>query len=164
MAREFRWLAAVHPVFPLAPRPLLLCEDPEIIGSVFYVMERRRGLVIRHEEPPELADDPQRRRRVSEALVDTLADLHAIDVSAGALSELGKPAGFVARQVDGWNARWQRSKIADVSEMDAVAEWLAARIPADAPRPAIVHGDFKLDNVMLIRPILEDSWPSSTGK
>src|SRR5436190_788864 len=75
MAREFRWLSAMHRVFPLAPRPYLLCEDPDIIGSVFYAMERRRGLVIRAEEPPAVAS-PDARRRVSAAMIDALADLH----------------------------------------------------------------------------------------
>ena len=77
MAREYRWLAALNPVFPLAPRPYLLCEDAAVVGSVFYVMERRRGVVVRSEEPLPLRDHPEARRRVSEALVDTLADLHA---------------------------------------------------------------------------------------
>src|SRR5215831_12890067 len=81
MGREYRWLAALHPVFPLAPRPYVLCEDPSIVGSVFYVMERRRGIVVRHDEPMSLANHPETRRRVSEALIDTLADLHAIDIS-----------------------------------------------------------------------------------
>jgi aminoglycoside phosphotransferase (APT) family kinase protein len=149
MAREYRWLAAVNPVFPFAPQPYLLCEDPTIIGSTFYVMERRRGVVLREQEPPELAGNVLARRRISEALVDTLAELHAIDVGGGAISELGRPAGFVRRQVAGWTERWQRAKLADVPEMDAIEAWLAARIPADPSRPAIVHGDFKLDNVML---------------
>jgi aminoglycoside phosphotransferase (APT) family kinase protein len=149
MAREYRWLAALHPVFPLAPEPYLLCEDPSVIGSTFYVMERRRGVVVRHEEPPALAGSRGARRGVSQALVDTLADLHAIDVGSGPIAELGKPAGFVRRQVRGWSDRWQRSKVSDLPEMDAVAAWLAARIPDDPARPAIVHGDFKLDNVML---------------
>ncbi len=149
MAREYRWLAAVHPVFPLAPRPYLLCEDPEVIGSVFYVMERRRGVVVRHEEPPEVADRPDARRRVSGALVDALVDLHAIDVTTGALASLGKPAGFVGRQVRGWTERWHRSKIDDLPEMDDLAEWLSVHLPPDPVSPTIVHGDFKLDNVML---------------
>jgi aminoglycoside phosphotransferase (APT) family kinase protein len=149
MAREYRWLAALHPVFPLAPEPYLLCEDPSVIGSVFYVMERRRGVVVRHEEPPALADNRAARRSVGFALVDTLTDLHAIDVGRGPIAELGKPAGFVRRQVHGWSDRWQRSKVSDLPEMDAIAAWLSARIPDDPARPAIVHGDFKLDNVML---------------
>jgi aminoglycoside phosphotransferase (APT) family kinase protein len=148
MAREFRWLSAMHRVFPLAPRPYLLCEDVDVVGSVFYAMERRRGLVVRAEEPPILAN-PTARRRLSEALIDTLADLHAIDVAAHGLSALGKPAGFVERQVRGWSERWHRSKTTPLPEMDALAEWLRDHVPGDPPKPSVVHGDFKLDNVML---------------
>jgi aminoglycoside phosphotransferase (APT) family kinase protein len=149
MAREYRWLTALHPVFPLGPRVWLLCEDPGIIGSIFYIMERRRGIVVRHDEPPALANHAEARRRVSEALVDTLVKLHAIDVTADALATLGKPSGFVARQVRGWTERWQRSKTTNLPEMNALAEWLISRLPPDPPRPTIVHGDFKLDNIML---------------
>jgi aminoglycoside phosphotransferase (APT) family kinase protein len=148
MAREFRWLSAMHRVFPLAPRPYLLCEDVDVVGSVFYAMERRRGMVVRAEEPPILAN-PTARRRLSEALIDTLADLHAIDVAAHGLSTLGKPAGFVERQVRGWSERWHRSKTTPLPEMDALAEWLRDHLPGDPPTPSVVHGDFKLDNVML---------------
>jgi aminoglycoside phosphotransferase (APT) family kinase protein len=149
MAREYRWLAAMNPVFPLAPRPYALCEDVDVAGSVFYVMERRRGLVIRTEEPAQLADHPDERRRMSAALVDTLASLHNIDIEKNNLTHLGKPAGFVGRQVKGWTERWQRSKIDELPEMEALAEWLVARLPADPVRPTVVHGDFKLDNVMV---------------
>jgi aminoglycoside phosphotransferase (APT) family kinase protein len=149
MAREFRWLAALHPVFPLAPRPYLLCEDPAVIGSVFYAMERRRGIVVRHDEPPGLAGAPGQRRRISEALVDTLVDLHAVSIEAPPLSELGKPEGFVLRQVRGWTERWEHAKTADVAEMNGLARWLAEHLPPEPKRPSIVHGDFKLDNVLL---------------
>ncbi len=149
MAREYRWLAALNPVFPLAPRPYLLCEDAAVVGSIFYIMERRRGVVVRSEEPLPLRDHPEARRRVSEALVDTLAELHGIDVTGGPLAALGKPAGFVDRQVRGWNDRWKASKLDDLPEMDALANWLIARVPPDPDSPAVVHGDFKLDNVLL---------------
>jgi aminoglycoside phosphotransferase (APT) family kinase protein len=149
MAREYRWLAAMHSVFPLAPRPYLLCDDPSVLGVVFYAMERRNGIVVRASEPPELADRPAARRAVSEALVDTLADLHAVDVVGGGLSGLGKPAGFVERQVRGWSDRWVRSKTTALPEMDALAAWLRDRLPPDPAVPSVVHGDFKLDNVML---------------
>jgi aminoglycoside phosphotransferase (APT) family kinase protein len=82
-------------------------------------------------------------------MVDTLAALHAIDVGAHGLSSLGKPAGFVERQVRGWSDRWHRSRTTPLPEMDAVAEWLRAHLPGDPATPAVVHGDFKLDNVML---------------
>jgi aminoglycoside phosphotransferase (APT) family kinase protein len=149
MAREFRWLSAMHRVFPLAPRPYLLCEDTSVIGAVFYAMERRRGIVVRAEEPPELADNPAARRAVSEAVIDTLAELHAVDVSGHGLSALGKPSGFVARQVRGWSERWARSQTTPLPEMDQLAAWLRTNLPSDPVVPSVVHGDFKLDNVML---------------
>ncbi len=149
MAREFHILEALHPVFPLAPRPFLLCEDAGVVGSVFYVMERRRGLVVRAEEPPELDGRPAERRRASAALVDSLAELHAVDVRAHGLDSLGKPAGFVERQVRGWAERWHRSQTGELPEMDALAAWLSGRLPPDPQRPTLVHGDYKLDNVML---------------
>ena len=149
MAREFRILEAVHPVFPLAPRPFVLCEDTSVIGSIFYIMERRHGLVVRVEEPPELANRPAERRRVSEAMVAALASLHNVDISAPKLSSLGKPAGFAERQVSGWRERWQRSQTSNLPEMDMLASWLTAHLPSDPIRPTLVHGDFKLNNVML---------------
>ena len=149
MAREFRVLAAVHPHFSLAPKPYLLCEDTSVIGSVFYVMERRRGITIRTDEPPPIAGNEELRRRISGSVIDTLADLHAIDVQAHGLDALGKPAGFVTRQIRGWTERWHGSKTSDVPQMEALATWLDAHTPADVARPSLVHGDYKLDNVML---------------
>ena len=149
MAREYRVLAAVHPVFPLAPRPYLLCDDPGVGGFVFYVMERRRGVIIRFDEPPELRDRANVRRTISAAMVDTLSDLHAIDVREHGLDALGKPSGFVDRQIRGWTERWHGSKTSDVPEMEQLALWLARRTPDDPQQPALVHGDYKLDNVML---------------
>lgn len=149
MAREYRVLQAVHPHFPLAPRPYLLCEDTGVIGSVFYVMERRRGLTIRTSEPPPIAGDVDLRRRISGSIVDTLADLHAIDVAAHGLDALGRPAGFVARQIRGWTERWHASKTSDVPDMESLASWLDHHVPTDVTRPTLVHGDYKLDNVML---------------
>jgi len=149
MARECRILAAIHPVFPLAPKPYVLCEDATIIGSVFYIMERRHGLVVRYEEPPQLSNHPAERRRVSEALVDVLADLHLVDIATQGLTALGKATGFVERQVSGWRKRWEGSQTSPQPEMDALAEWLVERLPPDPTRPVLLHGDFKLDNVML---------------
>jgi aminoglycoside phosphotransferase (APT) family kinase protein len=149
MAREYRWLAALHPLYPLAPRPYLLCEDLSVLGCVFYVMERRRGLVVRTDEPLPLAGHEDLRRRLSEAMVDTLVDLHSIDVTRGAVADLGKPVGFLDRQVRGWTERWERSRLEPIPSLDAAALWLAAHQPADVIEPAVVHGDFKLDNVLL---------------
>ena len=117
MAREFRILEAVHPVFPLAPQPFVLCEDASVIGSIFYIMERRHGLVVRSAVPPELADGPEARRRASKAMVDALADLHIVDIEAYGLVALGKPAGFVERQVRGWTERWKGSQTSQDHEL-----------------------------------------------
>jgi aminoglycoside phosphotransferase (APT) family kinase protein len=149
MPREYRLLAAIHPVFPLAPRPYLLCEDAGVIGAPFYLMERRRGVVVRREEPPEIGGDPALRRRVGEALVDALVTLHEVDLAAHDLERLGKPAGFLARQVKGWAGRWERARTSEVPAMEQVIAWLGRHLPPDAARPTLVHNDYKLDNVML---------------
>ncbi len=149
MPREYRLLASIHPHFPLAPRPLLLCEDPAVIGAPFYLMERRQGLVVRQIIPPEMGDNLDLRRRLSASMVDTLADLHAIDIEATGLSRIGKPIGFVRRQVEGWAGRWERARTTDLPDMNRAARWLLDHLPADPARPTIVHNDYKLDNVML---------------
>jgi len=149
MPREYRLLAAIHPHFNLAPKPYLLCEDTSVIGAPFYVMERRHGLVVRQTIPPEIGEDWELRRKISESLVDTLADLHAVDIQSTGLVNLGKPAGFVRRQVEGWAGRWERSKTTELKEMNETAAWLIERLPPDTGAPALVHNDYKLDNVML---------------
>ncbi len=149
MPREFRMLSAIHPVFPLAPKPILLCEDTTIISVPFYLMERRRGIVMRREIPPEIGNNLPLRRRISENFVDALADLHAIDIVAKNLTHLGKPVGFVARQVKGWSERWLRAKTSEVPEMEKLSDWLLENLPPEAARPTLLHNDYKLDNVML---------------
>ncbi|HTB17690.1 MAG TPA: phosphotransferase family protein, partial [Bryobacteraceae bacterium] len=148
MAREYRVLHAVHPYFPEAPRVFLLCEDPSVIGSTFFLMERRRGLVIRDSIPRELASIPDYPRLVSEAFIDCMVRLHSIDVSRPALTSLGKPEGFVERQVRGWTERWNRAKTAEISEMDGIVRWLQDALPPSV-EVTLVHNDYKLDNVML---------------
>ncbi|MGH9837875.1 MAG: phosphotransferase family protein [Blastocatellia bacterium] len=149
MPREFRLLAAIHPHFPLAPKPYVLCEDAAVIGAPFYLMERRRGIVVRQTVPPEIGDDLALRHRISESVVDTLAAMHAVNIQSTGLSAIGKPAGFVKRQVEGWAGRWERSKTTDLSEMNEAARWLLEHLPPDPARPALVHNDYKLDNLML---------------
>jgi aminoglycoside phosphotransferase (APT) family kinase protein len=150
MAREYRVLSALWPVFPPAPRPYLLCEDAGVIGASFYLMERRRGLVVRTTIPPEIGDDDGRRRRASEGLVDTLVELHAVDWAAVGLGGLGRPAGFVERQVRGWAERYERAKTREIPAIRDLARWLAERVPP-AAAPTLLHNDFKFDNVMLDR-------------
>ena len=147
MTREHRVLAALWPVFAPAPRPFLLCEDPSVIGAPFYVMERRRGLVVRRDLPADLAALPDAPAKLAFALVDTLADFHAVDFRAVGLDGLGKPDGFVERQVRGWAERWQRAKTREMPAIEELERWLLARIPS-SPAPTLLHNDWKLDNVM----------------
>lgn len=148
MVREAHVLEAVHPHFAPAPEVYLICEDPSIIGAPFFLMERRRGIILRDQIPPNVAVHHNYARRISRAVVDCLVQLHAIDVESTGLISLGKPEGFVARQVKGWSDRWERARTEPSPEMDRVTAWLAATLPASGP-PTLVHNDFKLDNVML---------------
>jgi aminoglycoside phosphotransferase (APT) family kinase protein len=148
MVREARVLEAVHTHFRPAPEVFLICEDASIIGAPFFLMERRRGIVLRDQVPPEVAVHHHYARRISRAVVDCLVQLHAVDVQDKGLISLGKPDGFVARQVRGWSDRWERARTEPSPEMDRVTTWLAATIPPSGP-PTLVHNDFKLDNVML---------------
>lgn len=148
MNREFRVLSVLHQALPTAPRAYLYCDDSSVIGSTFFVMERRHGLVVRRSIPPEYAALPDAPRRMSEALVDALADLHHVDYSALGLDTLGKPAGFLERQIEGWYGRWHNARTHALPQMEAVYGWLRDHLPPAGP-PALVHNDYKLDNVML---------------
>jgi aminoglycoside phosphotransferase (APT) family kinase protein len=145
MAREHRVLAALHPVYPRAPQPLLYCDDPAVIGAPFLVMERRRGVVIRRAFPPEIAPVPDVERRAAFALMDALADLHRIDPAAAGLSDLGRPEGFAARQIEGWARRWDAAKDRDLPRFEVVRAALARRTPAPLA-VSVLHNDPKLDN------------------
>ena len=148
MAREYRVLSVLHQAFPFAPRAFLFGDDESIIGAPFFVMERRRGVVVRRALPEAYAGMPDAARRMSEALVDALAEFHAVDYEALGLGDLGKPAGFIDRQIEGWQRRWHTAKTEDLSEMDSVYQWLKANQPANT-QVSLVHNDYKLDNVML---------------
>ena len=148
MRREHRVLARLGTAFPLAPASYALCTDPGVLGVDFHVMERRRGIVIRRELPPELEDDPERNRRIGEMIVDVLADLHQVNPAAVGLHDLGRPAGFVQRQLDGWGRRWHAAKHTDVADIDRVLGWLQASAPA-AQVTALLHNDYKLDNLLV---------------
>jgi aminoglycoside phosphotransferase (APT) family kinase protein len=148
MGREFRVLQAVHPHFREAPNVFHLCEDAAVLGSVFFLMERRHGLILRDEIPPQLAKVPNYAERASKEFVDCLIRLHAIDIPRTGLIVLGKPEGFLERQVQGWADRWNRAKTDAMPKMDHVIQWLIDHRPS-SPAPTLVHNDYKLDNVML---------------
>ncbi len=149
MPREYKLLSVINPHFPLAPKPVLLCEDVSVIGVPFYLMERRRGFIVRFKVPEQIGENLELRKQLSESVVDTLVALHAVDIQATGIVNIGKPEGLVARQVHGWAKRWQASRTGELAEMDHVIQWLVERIPPESTNATIVHNDFKLDNIML---------------
>ena len=148
MAREFRILGALSAAGIRAPRPVWLCDDISVLGAPFYLMERVRGVILRSRLPRGVTLGPETFRRLSEALVDTLAELHAVDVTAAGLADLGRPEGYIARQVMGWAQRYASAQTDALADMDALAEWLTAHLPPESGA-ALIHNDFKYDNVVV---------------
>ncbi len=148
MHREYRALSRLWQAFPLAPRAYLYCDDASIIGADFLVMERRHGVVVRNEIPPEFGGgrDPVANRKLSEVVIDVLADFHAVDPAAIGLDTLGKPEGFLERQVRGWAGRFERAKTGEVPVAEEVRTWLLGELPPSPP-PTLVHNDWRLDNM-----------------
>jgi aminoglycoside phosphotransferase (APT) family kinase protein len=149
MGREFAILSALQGLYPKAPRPIAFCEDESLIGAKFYLMQRMRGVVLRGEAaPPGVTFSPELLCATSAALVDNLADLHAVDAARPALAAIGHPQGYVRRQVAGWTDRYDRAKTDEVPQIEAVAAWLARNMPSESGA-AVIHNDYKYDNVML---------------
>jgi aminoglycoside phosphotransferase (APT) family kinase protein len=148
MRREFTILSALQGVYDKAPRPIAFCDDESILGAKFYLMERRRGVVLRGEGGDAKQFPPGLLARMSAALVENLADLHAVDVRRPALAAIGHPQGYVARQVEGWTARYANAKTDEIANIESVAGWVNANIPRESGA-AVVHNDYKYDNVML---------------
>jgi aminoglycoside phosphotransferase (APT) family kinase protein len=146
MGREVSVLSKLA-TYPLAPRVLAYEGSGDVLGAPFYLMERRRGVILRNQLPAELAADHAALGRLCELLVDALVDLHAVDYTAAGLADLGKPAGYIARQVRGWSERYTGSQTDDLPAMTATAAWLAEHVHAEGS-PALIHNDFKLDNLI----------------
>src|SRR5215213_4215390 len=149
MSREYRILSHLHPVYPKVPRPVLFCDDESILGAPFYVMERVSGVILRAQKPPGLDLSAGLMRRLSETFVDNLAEIHAIDYEAAGLGDLGSPQGYVKRQVEGWTRRYYNARTGDVRSIEKLADWLHQNLPADSERPALIHNDYKYDNLVL---------------
>jgi aminoglycoside phosphotransferase (APT) family kinase protein len=148
MGREYRVLSKLHLAYAPAPRPILYCEDAAILGAPFYLMERRRGVILRQQSLMDLEIDWAMAHRLSMALIDNLALLHSLDYRAIGLSDLGKPEGYTARQVAGWASRYDQAKTKESPVMDRIALWLGAHQPPDV-NPALIHNDYKYDNIVL---------------
>ncbi len=148
MGREYRVLSKLCAVYPPAPRPFLYCDDATVLDAPFYVMERRRGIVLRKSLPPGITIDPETAQRLCHCLVDNLAALHALDFKAAGLGDLGKPEGYVGRQVAGWIERFAKAQTDKLPEMGRLSKWLTDTMPKESGA-ALIHNDFKYDNLLV---------------
>ena len=148
MGREFKVLSGLYPVFDRVPKPWAFCEDESVLGAPFYIMERKRGIILRQGVGAQDGLHEELMNKLSCSLIDTLADVHNIDIHEADLDNLGKPEGYVARQVTGWTKRYHAAQTDDVPVVEEVAAWLASNMPPEAGA-ALIHNDYKYDNVVL---------------
>jgi aminoglycoside phosphotransferase (APT) family kinase protein len=145
--REARLLRALEATPVRAPRVLAVCDDPEVVGAPFYVMERIEGAVVTDTLPDPL-DNPEQRARIADELIDALVELHAVDWRAVGLEGFGKPSGYLERQLRRFTGLWEHNRTRDLKEVEQVGNWLRANLP-ESPPATIVHGDYRLGNTML---------------
>lgn len=148
MGREFRVLSKLHSAYPPAPKVLLYCDDESVLGAPFYLMERISGIIIRRNLPQGLPFTEQTARRLSESFIDNLVHLHSLDYVAIGLGDLGKPDGYLDRQVRGWIDRYWNSKTHDLPEVTRISTWLNGHMPASGAA-TLIHNDYKYDNLVL---------------
>lgn len=148
MSREFRVLSKLHSVYAPAPEVLLYCDDDSIIGAPFYVMNPIHGIILRRHVPRGLNFPAEKARRLSESFVDNLIRLHRVDYADVGLSDLGKPEGYLQRQVRGWTERYYGSKTHDYPEVEKIAAWMQQYMPSTSG-VSLIHNDYKYDNVVL---------------
>ncbi len=147
MGREFTILSRLRPVYPKVPRPVLYCDDETVLGAPFYLMERVRGVILRAQPPDGVELSAETMRRLSESFVQNLVEIHGVDYAAAGLGDLGRPEGYVSRQIEGWTKRYYSARTDDVPEVEELARWLAQNAPGDSGR-ALIHNDYKYDNVI----------------
>lgn len=148
MGREARVLSALSPVLPAAPNVIAYCEDAEVLGTPFYLMEYIKGYILSTSIPLELDASESAVRVLCESMVDAFAQLHQINVSDVGLTELDRGNGYVARQVSGWSKRYRDARTADVPDAEGLMAWLSSNQPPDVEH-ALIHGDWRLDNLVL---------------
>jgi aminoglycoside phosphotransferase (APT) family kinase protein len=148
MGREFRVLSKLHSAYPPAPKVLLYCDDDSILGAPFYIMEPIRGIILRRNLHTGFEFSAETARHLSESFLDNLALLHSLDYAAIGLADLGKPLGYLERQVRGWTERYYGSKTHDYPEVEKISAWMVEHIPSTS-EAALVHNDYKYDNLVL---------------
>jgi len=147
MNREYKVLSGLYPLYPTAPKPYIFSDDEKVVGSPFFIMERRKGIVLDTKIPERITYSKELGRKISSLMVDKLVELHQIDYKQTALVNLSKPDGFMERQVSGWIKRYARSKTDEIAEVDELTKWLGKNIPVSG-EPGIIHYDYKLNNAM----------------
>jgi aminoglycoside phosphotransferase (APT) family kinase protein len=150
MVREHRVISALVGTDVPVPRTLHLCTDESVLGAPFYVMSEVDGHIVRGTLPPGYATKTTDRQQMSDALLDVLAALHAVDPAEVGLADFGRPAGFLDRNLRRWVRQWEASRASDLPPLDRLAADLAATLPVSPP-PTVVHGDYRLDNVLFDR-------------
>ncbi|MCU0448187.1 MAG: phosphotransferase family protein [Microscillaceae bacterium] len=146
MGREYKVLSLMYPIYSKTPKPLIYTEDTAIIGAPFYVMERVQGVILRANQKLDFSPDTM--RQLNENLIINLAQLHQLDIEKTGLGQLGKPEGYLQRQVEGWSKRYHNARTEDLPDMDFAMKWLAENMPTSPP-PTFIHNDYKYDNVIL---------------
>ena len=148
MSREFRVLSKLHQAYPVAPTAVLYCDDSSILGAPFYLMEPMNGIILRRDPPPSLAFTHATAGKLCQSFIDNLARLHSIDFASIGLADLGKPQGYLERQVHGWIERYHGSKTHDLPEVAQISEWLPPNMPSSS-HASLIHNDYKFDNIIL---------------
>ena len=148
MGREYRVLSKLHAAFEAAPKVILYCDNESVIGAPFYLMEPIAGVIPRRAMPKGYELTPERAKSLSESFIDTLARLHGLDYAAIGLGDLGKPQGYMERQLRGWSERYHAAKTHDFAGGKRMLVWFAENVPASG-QAALIHNDYKYDNVIL---------------
>ncbi|MFO7665025.1 MAG: phosphotransferase family protein [Desulfobacterales bacterium] len=149
MGREYRILKALRPVYKYCPEPFIYSEDETIMGCPFYIMQRIRGIILRRDFPANIVLEPSQVKELYQKVLNIQYELHSIDYNGIGLGNLGKPDGYVKRQVTGWCERYRAAKTPDAPDAEKIMTWLEGNMPADAKKSGIIHNDFKLDNIVL---------------
>lgn len=148
MGREFRVLTLLKKAgYSKIPAPTIFCEDEAIMGCPFYVMERVAGVILRAHNAPKMGIEPETMHQLSELLVDNFVKLHSLDIQSSGLIDIGKPEGYIERQVSGWYKRYQNAQTDDIPAFEQVYQWLHKNQPIDG-KPTLIHNDYKYDNLV----------------
>lgn len=145
--REYRVITALRDTAVPVPQTYVLCEDDSVIGSMFYIMEYKEGRILWDPLLPEAADNAER-SAIYDAMNQTMAALHNVDVDAVGLSDFGRPGNYFERQLSRWSKQYRASETEQIADMETLMTWLEARMPEDDGTVTLVHGDYRLDNMM----------------